>query len=172
MKDDFAGKLIAGNANASPKASWWPRHGHSIARYLLLSDGSTPNLQKDVRETVAACCVEWEKSLIVPARKGLMLDHARLEMALVDSVRSKPYDKRAIERIGDELLDNAIRQAEKYATTIVKFPETTFRKLFEEHVLLFTKAVRLRKEKAPGHEIEEQDKANTLALAALTAEWF
>ncbi len=172
MKDDFAGKLIAGNANASPKATWWPRHSHSIGRYLLVSDEAAPNLKKDVRETVAAGCVEWEKTLIVPARRGLMLDHARLEMALVDAVRLKPCDARAIERIGDQLLDNAIRQAERYATTMMSFPEATFRKLFEEHVLLFTKTVRLRQEKAPGRAVEEEEHANTLALAAFTAEWF
>ncbi len=172
MRDDFAAKLIAGKANASPRASWWPRHGRSMSRYLLLSEGSTPNALKEVKDTITMGCSEWEKILPAPARHGLMTIHAALEMALVDAVRLRPADGRAIERIGDQLLENAIRQAEKYATTMVSFPETTFRKLFEEHVMLFTRAVRLRKEKTQGQSAEEREEGNTVALAAFTAEWF
>jgi hypothetical protein len=70
------------------------------------------------------------------------------------------------------LLQNADRQATVYAGTIKEFPGSAYRRLLAEHVLLFTKSVRLRMEGGKDSAVEDAERSNTLALAAFTAEWF
>ena len=115
---------------------------------------------------------EWESMLPTKSLPGLMVEHSGLEMSLVEAAAE--CDGPRIDRIGDYLLANVQEHAKLYGTTILSFPEDSFRKLMEEHVLLFARAVRLKMEGNSSEftGCEERRRANTLALAAFTAEWF
>jgi hypothetical protein len=168
MRDDFAAKLIAGKAVASAKASWWPRHCRALGRYLVLSGGGTPNALGTVRDELAMGWAAWEAAVPAASKKGLMEHHTELEMALVDAALMN-NDKK-IEEIGGFLLENATRQADVCAESVPGFPKKVFLKLLQEHVFLFVKAVRAHRE-GRGRACEGMEHANTLALAAFTAEW-
>jgi len=167
MKYDFGDKLIAGKAVASAKATWWPRHCRGVGRYLSIFGGRGFD---GVREAIGVDAAEWEKILPEAARESLMGRHSALEMTLVDAARTK--DLRRIDTVGQMLLQNADRQATVYAGTIKEFPGSAYRRLLAEHVLLFTKSVRLRMEGGKDSAVEDAERSNTLALAAFTAEWF
>lgn len=168
MKDDFAAKLIAGRAIASAKASWWPRHCRALGRYLALSGGVTPNALNNVRDELAMGWAAWEAAVPAASKKGLMEHHTELEMALVDAALM--VNEKRIEEIGGLLLENAKRHADVCAEVIPAFPKGVFRRMLQEHVFLFVKAVRAHREGA-GRSCEGNEHANTLALASFTAEW-
>lgn len=168
MRDDFAAKLISGKAVASAKASWWPRHCRALGRYLSLSGGSTPNALGGVRDELAMGWAAWEAAVPAALKKGLMENHTELEMSLVDA--AFVVNEKKIDEIGGLLLENANRQADIYAIAIAGFPKGVFRKLLQEHVFLFVKAVRAHRE-GKGRTCEGMEHANTLSLASFTAEW-
>lgn len=167
MKYDFGDQLISGKALASARATWWPRHCRGVGRYLAIFGGKGFDA---VREAIGVDSAEWEKILPEEARESLMGRHSALEMTLVDAARAK--DLRRIDTVGRMLLENAERQSTVYGTTIKEFPAGAYKRLLAEHVLLFTKSVRLRMEGAKDSAVEDAERSNTLALAAFTAEWF
>ncbi len=166
---DFAKKLVAGTLPEVPaKTSWWPRHVRASSRYLLLAGSDMANALESARQSIIVGCVEWEQVIPSASRKGLMGHHAALEMGLVDAARSNDVEK--IDRIGSLLYENAAEMAGSFGKTIVEFPEEAFRKILEGHVATFAESVRIKME---GHKskVKCMD-ANTLALAAFSAEWF
>lgn len=101
------------------------------------------------------------------AKQGLMIEHAALEIALVDAVRlNKEAD---IDGIGRKLLDNAGQLAAVLGIAVKEFPEEHFRRLFMDHVGLYAGSVRKKIEGVVVNSAEIE--SNMLQLADFTAEW-
>lgn len=176
-KELFGSKLASGTAVASKMALWWPKHCHiSIELLAACADGrdGAHALEKNAIEIAK----EWESS--VPAAKGcragadvgLMIEHAVLETDLVYAVLNN--NPQEIERAADRLMDNAMVQSTRYAHSITGFPSMSFGALIQGHVGLFIEAVRTRFDRnammaAKCSKLMDQ---NSVALAAIAAEWF
>lgn len=163
----FAKGLASGTIQAPPKTSWWPRHTRTMLRYLALSGAKTPNAKIEIQGNMQKVAQEWEILIPKAAKQGLMIEHATLEVALVDAVRLN--QEADIDVIGKKLLDNAGQLAAVLGIAIKEFPEEHFRRLFMDHVGLYAGSVRKKIEGVVvnGAEIE----ANMLHLADFTAEW-
>lgn len=163
----FAKGLVSGTIKTPAKMSWWPRHVRALMEVLSASGMKANESSPEAWTQLEAVAKEWETMCPKPAQHGLMLEHSLLEIALMDSVRkNKPEE---IERIGDQLFDNATELSAVLGISIVQFPEEHFKKLFSDHVALYAGSVRKKIEgvKVNSGEME----SNTLALADLTAEW-
>lgn len=175
-KEYFAAKLASGTAVASKMASWWPTHCHiSLELLAICSEGRD---SAEVEKLAVAAAMEWE--LAVPSARsrragaevGLMVEHTMLETALVYAVLSN--NTQAIGRAADRLMDNAKVQGTRYAHAIAGFPSVSFSYLIQGHVELFVEAVRSRFDRnvpAAAKCAKAMDD-NSVALAALVAEWF
>lgn len=163
----FAKGLASGTIQAPPKTSWWPRHTRTMLRYLALSGDKTPNAKIEIQGNMEKVAQEWEAMIPKVAKQGLMIEHAALEVALVDAVRlNKEAD---IDSIGKKLLDNAGQLAAVLGIAIKEFPEEYFRRLFMDHVGLYAGSVRKKIEGVVVNSAEIE--ANMLQLADFTAEW-
>ncbi len=169
-KESFASKVAAGRGDMSPKATWWPRHVLAAARCIAVSSGDAPNGLLAARDSALDLASEWDAWLPEAAGKGAMRGHAALEIRLLDAARRN--DERGVELDGDLLVENAAEQAGRLGSTVVSFPEERFRKLLEEHIRLFAAHVRLALERKDARPCARRAKANSLALADLTVEWF
>lgn len=101
-----------------------------------------------------------------------MKEHAFLERAMVDAALCE--DSGLIEKVGELLGENARNQGLLYGSFLKGFPEREFGELFAQHVSLFVESVgwRLKGDLGKLLECENRRKANTVSLAAVTAEWF
>lgn len=165
---DFTRGLVAGTVKVSPKVAWWPSHLRALLRHLHASQVRTSQAVGGTIEDLIGGAREWEALAPKPARQGLMIEHVRLETALVDA--SRKNDEKKIDQIGKKLFDNATQIAAVMGIAVVQFPEEIFRRLLRDHVGLYANSVRRKIEgsKEPNLKLEE----NTLQLAAFTAEWF
>jgi len=163
----FAKGLASGTIQAPPKTSWWPRHTRTMLRYLTLSGTKTPNAKIEIQGNMQKVAQEWEAMIPKVAQQGLMIEHAALEVALVDAVRlNKEAD---IDGIGRKLLDNAGALAAVLGIAVKEFPEEHFRRLFMDHVGLYAGSVRKKIEGVVVNSAEIE--SNMLQLADFTAEW-
>lgn len=175
-REYLATKLASGRATVPPRIQWWPRHGRSMGRCLGLCSISgkprTTSLQA-VRDLMHTGAQEWEVMIPSRAATGLMVEHAGLEVSLIEAALEGNASR--INKIGDFLFANIEQHAKLYATTIAGFPEETFKSLMEAHVGFFAEAVRLRvgnKKSTKLDRCENKQRENTISLAAFTAEWF
>lgn len=165
---DFTKGLVAGTIKVSPKVAWWPSHVRGLLRHLQATQVRTSQAVAGLDEDLFNGAKEWEALVPKPARQGLMIEHVRLETALVDA--SRKNDEKRIDQIGKKLFDNATAIAAVMGIAVVGFPEEIFRRLLRDHVGLYATSVRKKIEgsREPNVKLEE----NTLQLAAFTAEWF
>lgn len=164
----FAKSLAAGTIEVPARTSWWPRHARGIQKYLLLSQGKTPNGRQAVLDTLRLEAKEWENMVPKSAKHGVMDDHVELEIELVDAVRNN--DSKHLEEVAKQLLSNTTQMTAALGIAIHEFPEKSFKHLLINHVSLYATAVRKDIEGVVTNKKETE--ANTLQLAALTAEWF
>jgi hypothetical protein len=138
-----------------------------MLRYLALSGGKTPAAKMEIANNMEKVAQEWEEIVPKAAKHGLMVEHAALEISLVDAVRlNREAD---IDAIGKKLLANAGQLSAALGIAIVEFPEEQFRRLFMDHVRLYAGSVRKKIEGAAAHNAELE--SNMLQLADFTAEW-
>lgn len=168
MTTSFAKGLAAGTIDAPPRTSWWPRHTRGIHKYLVLSGGKTPNGRHAVVDTLRLEAREWEELVPKNAKQGIMDEHVGLEIDLVDAVRNG--NTKRLEELGKKLLSNSTYMTAALGIAIPEFPEKSFRQLLVNHVSLYAMAVRKDMEGIVASKKEVE--ANTIQLAALTAEWF
>lgn len=162
----FAKGLMSGTIQAPAKTSWWPRHMRALNKVLASSGAKSKNSSEALIE-LEAVAKEWDNLCPMAARHGLMLEHAMLEVALIDAVRKNNVEE--IETIGKKLYDNAVENAAVLGISIQQFPEEQFKKLLSEHVALHAGCVRKKMEGVkPGSPEME---SNIFALADLSAEW-
>lgn len=164
---DFAKGLAAGTIVAPATTSWWPRHSRAMMKYLTLSNTKTPSVQAETAMALQLGAKEWEQMVPKAAQRGIMLDHVKLELALVDAVKSS--DVKVIEGLGRSLFQNTTELAAVMGIAIVEFPEEVFKRLLMDHVGSFATAVR-KKIEGTAYSPSRME-AVTLQLAALTAEW-
>lgn len=163
----FAKGLAAGTIQAPARTSWWPRHTRCMMRYLALSGTKTPNAKLEISNNMQKVAEEWEGIVPKAAKHGLMVEHAALEISLVDAVRlNREAD---IDRIGKKLRDNASQLTAVLGIAIVEFPEEQFGRLFLNHIKLYAGSVRNKIEGAVVNNAGIE--SNMLQLADLTAEW-
>jgi len=165
---DFIRGLVAGTVKVSPKVAWWPSHLRGLLRHLHATQVRTPEATIGVIEDLVKGAREWETLVPKPAKQGLMIEHVRLETALVDA--SRKNDEKMIDQIGRKLFDNATEIAAVMGIAVVEFPEEIFRRLLRDHVGLYAMSVRRKIEGS--REANLKLEGNTLQLAAFTAEWF
>lgn len=163
----FAKGLAAGTIQAPAKTSWWPRHTRTMMRYLALSGMKTPQARAEIASNMLKTAKEWEEMVPKAAQHGLMVEHATLEIALVDAVRLNKEDD--IDGIGKQLLVNANQIASVLGIAVVEFPEEHFKRLFMDHVGLYAGSVRKKVEGVVTQSAELE--SNMLQLADFTAEW-
>jgi hypothetical protein len=163
----FAKGLASGTIQAPPKTSWWPRHTRTMLRYLTLSGTKTPNAKIEIQGNMQKVAWEWEALIPKVARQGLMIEHATLEISLVDAVRLN--NEADIDSIGKKLLENASQLSAVLGIAIKEFPEEHFRRLFMDHVGLYAGSVRKKIEGIVVNSAELE--SNMLQLADFTAEW-
>lgn len=101
-----------------------------------------------------------------------MREHSLLECAFVDAAFSD--DKDLVGRVAKLLFDNMEAQADMYGTMFAGFPKEEFKALLGQHVSFFAEQTGhlmersvQRAERSGIHLME-----NSVALAALTSEWF
>lgn len=167
MTPYFAKGLAAGTIEVPPRTSWWPRHMRGIQKYLLLSQGKTPNGRQAIVDTLRLEAREWEDRVPKNARHGIMDDHVELEIELVEAVRKSNLKR--LEAIAQDLVSNTTQMSAVLGVSIPEFPEEFFKHLLIDHVSLYAAAVRKDIEGVITNKKEVE--ANTLQLAALTAEW-
>lgn len=163
----FGKGLAAGTIQAPAKTSWWPRHTRTMMRYLSLSGSKTPHAKVEVACSLQKGAQEWEDMGPKAAKHGLMIEHANLEIALVDAVRVN--NDADIDSIGKKLLENASQLAAVLGISVVEFPEEHFRRLFTDHVKLYAGSTRKKIEGVVINTAELE--SNMLQLADFTAEW-
>jgi hypothetical protein len=176
-KELFASKLASGTAVASKMALWWPKHCHASLE-LLAACAEGRDGAHDLEKGIVAIAKEWEESVSVAkgrragADVGLMVEHSVLETDLVYAVLQN--NSQAIERTADRMVDNAKVQATRYAHSITGFPSVRFGFLIQEHVELFIEAVRSRFDRnaMAAAKCSQLMDENSVALAAIAAEWF
>jgi len=176
-KEYFAAKLASGTAVASKMASWWPAHCH-ISLELLAACAEGRDGVHELERLMVSASKEWEQA--VPSARsrragadvGLMVEHSVLETDLIHAVLAN--NAQAIGRAADRMMDNAKIQGTRYAHSIAGFPSVSFSYLIQGHVELFVEAVRSRFERnAPAAaKCARAMDDNSVALAALAAEWF
>jgi hypothetical protein len=138
-----------------------------MMRYLALSGAKTPQARAEIACSMLQTAKEWEKMVPKAAQQGLMVEHATLEMALVDAVRLNRESD--IDEIGKQLLANAGQISAALGISVVEFPEEHFKRLFMDHVGLYAGSVR---KKAEGVVVQSAEtESNMLQLAGFTAEW-
>lgn len=165
-KDWLVSRLLDGSV--AGRMSWWPRHATDVAWYLTVV--GFPQGRKLAYDTLIRGCAEWEDFLPEKARQGLMGEHVRLEMELIEAA-VKP-DIQAIDRLGRDLFNNAARQANLFGEFFALFPKERYRVLVAEHILHVTQAVKMGIEGKFDYNTAGQLRRNTMPLAAFTAEWF
>jgi hypothetical protein len=170
-KYDFVTKLMNGNTEASAKTRWWPRHSQSMTRYLTVFEKGTVAAQKSVRDTMTMAANEWEMSICRPHPPALMIEHAGLEVAFIDSAMRK--DIVSMERLGSRLTTNAKAQTEFYASRVKEFPATRWYGLLMDHIRMFIESTRyhMAGDQKLFMDCEARRQVNTLALAEVTTEW-
>jgi len=176
-KEYFAAKLASGTAAASKMALWWPKHGHASMELLAACSDVHEDIQRAEKAFLLAAD-EWEA--VVPSAQprragadvGLMCEHTLLEIDLIYAmVTGHPG---SIQRLTERMVDNAKVHATRYVHAMPGFPGARFGQLLQEHVELFLEAVRSRCERNVGAALKcaKAMDNNSVALAALTAEWF
>jgi len=171
-REYLATKLIAGKSDASLKTQWWPRHSRAMARYLALSaDPAGLSGRKAVQELLFTGCRDWEVTVLRSSKAGLMEEHAKLEVELVNAIIRR--DGPEITKIGDLLLENVRQQTTLHAAKGESFPVKTWHDLLQHHVGLFIESAEyhMQNDDRNFEECERRRQVNTLALAAFTAEW-
>lgn len=165
---DFTKGLVAGTVKVSAKVAWWPSHLRSLLRHLHATQVRTVSAIAGIEEDLVTGATEWESLVPKAAKQGLMIEHVKLETSLVDA--SRKNDEKKLDQLGKKLFDNATEIAAVMGIAVVEFPEAAFRRLLRDHVGLYATSVRKKLEgsKEPNLKLE----ANTLQLAAFTAEWF
>jgi hypothetical protein len=131
----FADKLVAGTAEASRVASWWPRHSILVDSHLdLLEDDS----RRGERESfVVRCGQEWD--ILMGDGGGLMAEHSSLELSMIEAAATS--DCAAIDRIQEALEQNIRKQQAWQISKSKDFPNRTFVSLMKDHVRLFLESV-------------------------------
>jgi hypothetical protein len=167
-------KLFRGTAEAAPgKLRWWPRHARQAAECLEWA-GQTAG--RAACGLLQAGAVEWDEVLLRkagiphPPGPGSMSEHATLEASLAEAAFRN--DVLEIARIGGLLAENVRAQSDLYRT-IEGFPKSRWTALFGEHVDLWIAEIELAlsPNRRKAGMIRDAKRRNTLALAALTAEW-
>jgi len=113
---------------------------------------------------------EWDKRMPSSFPKGAMQRHVSLELGLINGVRRK--DSAGIENVGNLLTDHVSQQAGELATLEPGMPKDRLRRLIEEHVSILTERIRHDVEGTDKGPCEERFRANSLALADFSTEWF
>jgi hypothetical protein len=113
---------------------------------------------------------EYE-SLFLGGRSGLMVEHAALEMDLVD--RSVSGQVEAVRETAGRLHDNARAIGKALAQQSPGFPEVHHLRLFGFHISGFAQEIgaRIMEDGLEGAKIEAARLSNVLALAGLMTEW-
>lgn len=163
----FAKGLVSGTIQTPARMSWWPRHVRALMEVLALSGTKTFAKAPDAWSELEAVAKEWETLCPKAAQHGLMIEHSLLEIGLIEAVRKNSAEE--IERIGEQLFENATEMSAVLGISIQEFPEEHFKKLFSDHVALYAGSVR---KKIVGARVGSAEfESNTLALADFTAEW-
>jgi len=171
-REYFVTKFMAGSVLGSPKMRWWHQHGVCTANYLQ----RYPSLQIEERKAARAYAevhgADWAK-LIGARGNPAMEEHTQLELAMIESTFSDPFDRSEMFAIADFLSENVLKQVSFLVSRNREFPAQRWKELLLEHVKLFVESVR--------HYATPDDRKyalcmdrrqdNTLALAAFSTEW-
>src|SRR5262245_25929625 len=95
-RDDssYVMRLIPCAWETLPRHSWWPRHVQSMTGYFEAARSGEEEKVRVSRDLVVGVAAEWDHHVPVSVRKlcrkaqkshGRMLEHARLERAIVDA---------------------------------------------------------------------------------------
>jgi hypothetical protein len=134
-KDLLADKLVAGTAEASRSAVWWPKHSLMIGTHLGEAWGA-PN-RRESETSIIRVGQEWD--ILVGDGAGMMAEHSALEIGLVDAAGDA--DCVAIDQIQSALEENLKKQQSWHVNRLQNFPERTFVTLMRDHIRLFLEAV-------------------------------
>lgn len=176
-KEYFVTKFMAGTAEASPKMRWWLRHGSCASVYLQRCDSGRMvqgvSEKQILRATMEKSCAEWSCMVCRDPKNDLMAEHAGLELATIDAITEKDFDRNKLLTITEFMSENVSKQAEFFGKKIPEFPVNRFRDLFLEHVKLFVESVRWfsTPDDRRYASCEDRRMQNTLALAAFSTEW-
>lgn len=166
-EESFASRLASGSLDMPPRTAWWALHSRAVSGYL--ASKAKGAYLRTVRDAALGHASQWDRWIPAAAVKGIMRQHAALEVELVDAARAN--DPKGVEQAGRLLGRNAAEQAAELAAKIPSFPEGRFRGLLEEHVSLFAERVRLAVEGSDARACERRAEANAVTLAAFTVEW-
>jgi hypothetical protein len=167
---EFLATKIAAAKDAPPKTTWWFRHCHAAARYLVFSGMPKSGGIAEIRHEALDVADEWDRLTRSGLSVGSMRRHAMLEIGLVDAARRR--DTKAIESIGGLLVEDVSEKAREFAAKNADLPAERLGRLFEEHVALFVERVDLDVEGADRRVCVRKTEANAMALTDFTLEWF
>jgi hypothetical protein len=167
---EFLASRIAAAKDAPQKTTWWFRHCHAAARYLIFSGMPKSNGIVEIHQEVLDIANEWDRLMKSGLSAGSMRRHATLEIGLVDAARNR--DTKAIENIGSLLVEDLNEKTKEFSTRNADLPAERLRRLFEEHVALFVERVDLDVEGADRRACTRKAEANAMALTDFTVEWF
>jgi hypothetical protein len=169
-REFLASKIVSGRGNPSPRATWWCRHGDTLAKFLEGSKNADAEKMEVLQLDALRLAGEWDGRLPSSFPKGTMERHIGLELGLISGVRKK--DHVGVENVGNLLTDHVTQQAEELATLAPGMPKDRLRRLIEEHVAILTERIRHDIEGTDKGPCEERFRANSLALADFSTEWF
>ena len=178
-KELFVTNFLAGRAEASRKMTWWLRHSSCTSLYLQKwrsrkkQDG-VPERDR-IRATVEKDCSEWNSLVYHSHQYPFMMEHASLELALVDAAMNGTMEngRSRLLSVSDFLRENVEKQIKHHEFMDKEFPVSTWKELLFAHVKLFTESIRwyITPDSRKFVECEERRMGNTLALAAFSTEW-
>lgn len=176
-REYFVTKFMAGTAEASLKMKWWHRHSSGASVYMQRW-GSGRTVQgvserEIIKSSVEKGCSEWSSMVCKGHKNSLMGEHAGLELATIDAIMEKNFDREKLLTITEFMGENVSKQTEFFGKNIPNFPVNRFRDLLLDHVKLFVESVRwfATPDDRKYAFCEERRMQNTLALAAFSTEW-
>ncbi len=178
--DLFVTNFVSGRVEGSQKMRWWLRHSAFTSCYV--QKWRSKKRQEGVSEKelvkglIKKSCVEWNGMVYHSQQHPFMVEHAELEMALVDAAMGSDQDRAGseVKAISEFLSENVEKQISHHKFVNSEFPEGAWKDLLRMHVKLFTESIRWYITPDPRRYAECEDRrlGNTLALAAFSTEWF
>lgn len=169
-REFLASRVLSGNSEVPEKTRWWPKHSKEMAKFLFLSSSTNEKSKKEAREVLVQGGREWDET-VLGFKHGPMVEHAKLEASLIE--QAMKLDLVTVERLGEELSENAREIASQLSMKLAEAPREQVRRLLNDHVIRFIESVRFymdADEKAYSKS-EIRRSENTLALATFATEW-
>lgn len=165
MGKDFLASKIAAGHDASPKATWWFRHCHSLARYLVFTGMGKAKETAEVRQEALDLAEEWDRR-----SRSSMKAHVLLELGLIDAARKRDIGE--VESIGRLISEEMEKQVRDLGAAHPDLPVEHLRRLLGEHIALFVERVEKDIDGEDRKECVRKSDANAMGLTQLTVEWF